>query len=261
MDQNGYSKIIGYALVVFIIAMIVHIMFKNSEPFHQPDQHETNQYETNQHKTKNTITSNNYIPTYVGKNNNIISSKINREPDGCGLGVGDIPGKPYCPVNKVEDDHMEYLQDFILGQQEPCPKPAISRKQFHKNFFNFRDKTAQSSSFKQDPVDRITQMYLDGNLTEARRYPGMKIKDLFDAATAGPNKHTRSCVRLPKYDSVNYDGLYSSYGSPATSIARDNYVWKYKNDKIINGGQIRQGLYPYDPEYNKNLNIGVYQHI
>lgn len=243
-------------------------MFKSQSLFKNGDNANTDKtFDMLQnHSTQNVLVPKDYIPTYVGscdsqKSSKIKISPLKTEPKGCGLGENDIPGKSYCPVNKVEEDHMEYLQDFILGQSESCDKPAISRNKFHKNFFNFRDKTELSSTFKQDPVDRITQMYLDGNLTEARRYPGMKIKDIFDAATAGPNKHTRTCARLPKFDNINYDGLYSSYGSPATSIARDNYIWKYKNDKVLNGGQIKQGLYAYDPEYNKNLNVGVYKHL
>lgn len=138
-----------------------------------------------------------------------------------------------------------------------CPKPQQSIPDFHKDFFNFRDKTNNNSSMQVDAVDKILDMYLSGNLDEARGQSNMKIKDIFDNATnCGPNLYTRECVRLPKFDNTNPDGWYHSFGTPAMHLVRDN--WCYPGERIMNGGQVSQNLYPHDPDRSKELNVSVF---
>ncbi len=166
-----------------------------------------------------------------------------------------------CPLKFVEGKNNLYMQNFLNNTQEEKIKPAISRKQFHNDFFGFRDLTEQNSSIRQDPVDLIQQMYLDGNLGAARRFPNMKIKDIFDAATQGPNLYERQCVRLPHFDNINFDGYLMSNGSPGLMTTRTD--WEYDNEKIMNGGKITdyqdtQNLYPHDNEYENQMPVVNY---
>lgn len=174
------------------------------------------------------------------------------------------------PLPYNEDASMKYLTNTLLGQTEDvssskkaigcpefplagCPKPAKSQKQFHKDFFAFRDMTQNNSSIRYDPVDKIQELYLDGNLSDARRYPNMKIKDIFDNATAGPSLYTRQCVRLPQFDNVNSAGYQMSYGQHPMNLS--GVHWEYPNEKVINGAAIKPGLYGADPYASTSLPV------
>ncbi len=154
-----------------------------------------------------------------------------------------------CPVEKNLEDNDFYVQKILLGNNEVCPEKTQSKKDFHKDFFSFRDSVYNISTWRNDPVDKITSLYLDGNRSQARRYPNMKIKDLFDNLTSGPNLYERQCVRLPKYDNINPNGYRFSYGNPGMQSVRDN--WEYPNEKIMNGGEIVNNIYGHE-DYNQN---------
>jgi hypothetical protein len=159
--------------------------------------------------------------------------------------------KSTCPLPQNEKETGEYLTQFLLGRRPVCPTPIKSKKEFNNDFFNFRDLTHNNSSQRYDSVDKIQQMYLQGNLDEAHRNPNMKIKDLFDETTKGPNKYTRSCVRLPQFDNINNDGYQMSYGTHPMHLTRDN--WTYSNEKTMNGAQMNNGLYGHDLSIGNNM--------
>jgi hypothetical protein len=153
---------------------------------------------------------------------------------------------PDCPLEQNNQDTMDYLQKHLLGTSETCLLKPQTAKQFNKDFFSFRDKTENNSSMRFDSVDFMNQLYLEGNTDTARRYPNMKIQDLYDEATKnGPNFYTRSCVRLPKFDDINPENLTYEYGNPALHMVRDD--WKYSNEKVMNGGEIMKGIVGRDP--------------
>ena len=290
------TNIINFALVAVVVAITIHILFKTvkvdrsviiddfkktgkrgKESFtnkinYTNDTSEVDSDPKYDIDMRNTYGSRNTYGTHGLYN---IYNKHNVE--GFNIDNGDTTG---CPVIQNELDNKVYLDKFLLNEYEKCPdtiaatiqpKNRESADEFHKNFFNFRDKTLNSSSFRVDPVDKITQLYLQGNISGARRYPGMKISDLFDSITAGPKLYERQCVRLPhtqsdgsqtsrlrqrKFDNVNYDGYYMNYGSPGLSLTRDE--WTYDKEKIMNGGEIVDNLYPNDLEYNNKLPVLKY---
>jgi len=220
------QNVISYALLAIVIIVIVHLLFNNSK----------------------------FVDTYDGKirKRNFVPMTYNKpETKIYDFHSDEVSSDGDCPVTRNDDNHSQYLQKTLLGTREVCPNPTQSTKNFHNDFFNFRDSIYQNSSIREDSVDKIQSLYLDGNLSQARRYPNMKIKDLFDELTKGPNLYERQCVRLPQFDNINPDGYHLSYGTPGTSLTRDN--WSYKNEKIMNGGRIVDDLYPNDNHANNNL--------
>lgn len=239
----SYNNAINFSLIALVVIITIHILFNNrrdTEPY-------------------------NIVKTYAPYN----PQKQQRSPKK----QKSVRRAHSCPVDQSVRDHDVYLQKFLLGATS-CPSATKnwtaddeytntsctnctnddvnsitvdapkSTKEFHDDFFGFRDRTYQNSSMREDPVDKIQTLYLSGNISEARRYPNMKIKDLFDEATKGPNLYERQCVRVPQFDNVNPEGHYVSYGTPGMSLSRDK--WQYDNEKIINGGEIENGIYGND---------------
>ncbi len=171
--------------------------------------------------------------------------------------TGTESGMEYAPakVKLLEKDTQkeQYINKFLTGQQTQCPLPAQSRREFHNDFFSFRDKTYENSSMQYDTVDMVQDLYLSGNNSIARQHPNMRIKDVFDNMTQAPNAYVRDCVRLPKFDNVNPQGYYNSFGTPGLSLTRDN--WSYDNEQANNGGEIQPGLYANDLSATSHMAI------
>ncbi|QKF93838.1 hypothetical protein QKU48_gp0380 [Fadolivirus algeromassiliense] len=150
-----------------------------------------------------------------------------------------------CPL-KENDVQTDYYIKRILGQNtQRCPKPTQTIKEFNKDFFKFRDYTYNNSSMTLDPVDKITNLYLDGDLGQAGRHSTMKIRDIFDQVTCGQNLYTKPCVRLPHFDNTMHDGY--NYNQ-MTGMYNTRDTWNYNNEKEMNGGQVDKNLYGNDPE-------------
>ena len=213
-------NIIGFIIVAVLIIIVVHFMLKS---------------EKTERFTENLIQ--------------------NQQPV-----MRNVIPKKGCPVKDVENEEFIYLKDYLLGERVPCPLPAQNIKEFNKDFFNFRDQyTNFNSSMHEDPVDFIQNLYLSGNLDQARSYPNMKIKDIFDSATQGINLYERSCVRLPEFDNAIPDGYRYSAGTPGTLLTADK--WRYKDERIMNGGQIDEtGLHGFTPDANNFLQIDALAH-
>jgi len=142
-----------------------------------------------------------------------------------------------------------------VGSTKKCKTPVKSRKDFHKDFFNFRDTTNKVSTHKFDAVDKIQQLYLQGNLGEAHGTQGKRIKDIFDEAVAGPNLYTKPCVRLPDFDNVNFDGYKAEPGVHGMSLTAPN--WVYPNESVNNGGEIDIGLVASDPAGGNSMPVSM----
>jgi hypothetical protein len=167
----------------------------------------------------------------------------------------DVSSINHLPYN--EEASLEYITKLLTGpevSQGAGPiKPAKSRKQFNDDFFGFRDTTNNNTSIRYDAVDKIQQLYLEGNTSDVRGHKSMKIKDLYDDLTKGPNLYLRQCVRLPEYDNLGDDGYTTSPGLHPTSASMGG--WNYPNEKSINGGAIVPGLHGSDPYANFNMPV------
>lgn len=255
MDSS--QNILTYALIAFAIAITIHLLFGNKNQ----NKKITNGVKKNlQENFQEEVVE--IKPIQKPKRLNNYKIKPTRPSYGTQLDFHNDKNvlekkSHYCPLATNEADDEFYLKKFVLGTQEECGKPPQTAKEFHKDFFNFRDNTNWNSSMREDAVDKVSKLYLDGNRSEARRYPNMKIKDLFNEATKGPNLYERQCVRLPSFDNINPDGYYTSYGTPGTHLTRDN--WTYNNEKIMNGGEIENNLFANDKYSNKYMDLRAYQ--
>lgn len=229
--MDNYQNIIFFIILGFLIAFGIHVLYNSRR----------------QEKFDGVIPLSN-VPDYQGKVRkprlNYSNRIVNFHKDD-GVPIDQIT--PDCPLAQNDQDTMDYLQKQLFGTSEVCLLKPQTAKQFNKDFFSFRDKTYNNSSMRPDPVDFMNQLYLEGNTDIARRYPNMRIQDLFDEATkAGPNLYTRTCVRLPQFDNINPEGLTYEYGNPALHNVRDD--WNYPNEKVMNGGQIMGGIVGHDEQ-------------
>jgi len=95
-----------------------------------------------------------------------------------------------------------------LSTDYGCKKPVKSIKQFHKDFFNFRDShTNDNTSIRYDPVDKMADIRLDGGMDrmdgeKSKLFSGsVKIKDIYDNLVAGPPEYNK------KYNSIGFGAV------------------------------------------------------
>lgn len=236
--ESKQNNIINYIFIALTLAFVIHCLFKKTRNENMSNITENIHTEQNNSVKFNTPKIKNRCPSFKFKDYD--TPKIYKQQK-----------RPKCPVSKTDDEFTEYLTQFLLGQRPECDVPAKPTKKFNDDFFRFRDLTHNNSSQRYDSVDKIQQMYLQGNLDETKRYPNMKIKDIFDDTTKGPAKYTRPCVRLPQFDNVNNDGYYMSFGAHPMHLTRDN--WTYPDEKTMNGAKMSNGLYGNDLSIGNNM--------
>nr|QBK88932.1 MAG: hypothetical protein LCMiAC02_00250 [Mimivirus LCMiAC02] len=97
------------------------------------------------------------------------------------------------PLSGEQPLHDMGDNNYYISESYGCKRPVKSVKQFHDEFFKFRDyHTNENSSMRYDPVDKIVNMQLDGDLSKNdAKYKSMKIKDIYDNLTAGTNRYSK----------------------------------------------------------------------
>lgn len=163
-----------------------------------------------------------------------------------------IPTKPACPARSIDERSKYYVDRYLLGSADICPKEKQTVKQFNKDFFKFRDTyTNENSSIRLDPVDNIVNMYLSGDLGEAKNHKNKSIKEVFDELTkTGPNLYKNDCVRLPQFDNTMNDGYNFKHLTGMHNVRDD---WNYKNDREMNSGILEPTLKSIDPSEIKQM--------
>lgn len=239
--MNLDNNFINYILIAVIIIFVIHMLFKKNEQFDQESEQECNSENIPENIMKNIKCekkeTKNFYDNYYGAHLNAYDVSHNY----CYDKNDDVSED--CPIPINSQDVNDYLFDHKIKEYEECPPPVKSIKQFNNDFFSFRDITQQNTTSNIDPVDRITQLYLEDNNDFSRRYPNLKIKDVYDTVTKGVDLHKRKCVRLPDFDNINYDGYEMSYGAHPMHLTRDE--WEYENESVMNGGEIKPGLTGY----------------
>lgn len=154
-----------------------------------------------------------------------------------------IPTINACRLRENELKTDYYIDKFLVNNPERCPLPQQTIKEFNRDFFKFRDYTHNNSSIALDSVDKITNMILDGELSQAKNNQNKKIKDIFDDLTVNNNLYTKKCVRIPYFDNALSDGDNTNFITGMYNT-RDN--WMYENESQLNGAQVANNLYPHD---------------
>lgn len=158
-------------------------------------------------------------------------------------------------INKLpcnDEDSLEYMKGVLTSKHNhtSIPKAVQTRKEFNNDFFSFREATCENSSIKYDAVDKVQQLYLDGNMNlERGQQKPVKIKDLFDNITSSSGNNIRNSVKLPEFNNLESNSYTTSRTSPSQG------GWKYPNEKISNGGQIIPGLSASDPFRMYNMPV------
>lgn len=244
--MSSYKNIVTFAIIAFVVALVIHLLFNvnragtygtHEEHFDSSEPPELNKTLNIPMNADKVVINPNAFPTYMDHG---------------------------CPNRQNEIDHENYLTHTLLDKQFMCPPTNVSNvntcpksckdkpestKKFHHDFFKFRDYTYLNSSMHEDPVDKVIDLYLTGNLSQARNYPSKKIKDIFDDSARSVNLYERQCVRLPYFDNINPDGWYSNYGTPGTELTRND--WEYDKNKLT-------GISYNDPYESNYQNLSVY---
>lgn len=224
MDQKD---IITYAIIILGIIIVINIIRGSKK-------------ENYDASVKHIYVDKDYYPVgeTIAKNNNKKIIPVYR--------------KKNCPIKITNLDKVDNNTNTCVTEIIQTPN------EFQEDFYNFRDKTQNNSSMRYDPVDKVSSLYLSGNLSDARGYgENVKIKDLFDNATKAPvNLYSRSCVRIPKFDNVNPDGYYLNEGTPGLHLTRDE--WTYDNENILNGGSMDGNIYPHETFNTENFELSKY---
>jgi hypothetical protein len=137
--------------------------------------------------------SSNSMKTFINtiKNHSYDNDKENVNMPLEGYNNENLDNNELCNLN---DKVNEIIRKSLLSNANICkPKKKLSRNDIDKNrenVFGFRDYVFQTSN-EEDAIDRINELYLDGNSDVTKKYKGMKIKDIFDDITKGNNIYNK----------------------------------------------------------------------
>ena len=152
-------------------------------------------------------------------------------------------------TNFYDNSVGEYLRDTLIGSQHFCENNKNNQplkwdydiKKERDKFFGFNECINQNSN-PNNTAMKVQKLYNENN-------NDVSISQLYDNAVKDVNLYEKQCVKTPIYDNLSKSGVYVREGCVGNTYLNDN--WMYNNDKIINGGQISENLYAYDPN-NKN---------
>lgn len=168
----------------------------------------------------------------------------------------------YMPSKKCivkQKNNIISKSEINDGHEEICPKGPISIKQFNKEFFNFRDKTENNSSMVLDPVDKMTDLFLDGTIWNPPKDETRTIGAIYDELTKRPDFQSE-CTRLPTFDSVMFDG-YMNFSNTTTGLYSNGNEWVYKDENENNGGKLENKLYAHDTGFNNQYPLSAFPPI
>lgn len=185
------NDILNMILVAIAIIIIVHFIFgKNKIDTYQPVTFDIQQPYNKQYKSCHKKVKNNPL--------HIFRSKCNEDKYSLNT-IEAVPSSSECSLS-----------------DQPLESPCQTIKQFNNDFFNFRNYTFKNSSMTIDPVDKINQLYLSGDLSITEKCKVEKIKDIYDKATHEFPDYQRTCVRTP--DITNPESNLFSFESPIKGI-------------------------------------------
>lgn len=253
----SYKNIIYYSFIAFFIIFVVHYLFKRSNYITNSTittnalgNHITAANNYSSPSTSPDISHSNYDSPLSHDNtthNNDITSLNARDSlssiSGCDLEQFYSSSPIHASTSNCHSDHLiddvEYdqLTNFLISK-EPNIVTPISRKQFHRNFFSFRDHNYHNTNIRFDPVDKIAQARLHG--INASNDNNIRIKDVYDNLVKSNNLYPNTCTRSPYFDNVNPQGYFLNHGTPGTRLTRND--WNYNNEKIMNGGTITNNI-------------------
>jgi hypothetical protein len=207
-------------------------------------------------QNKNVENMSQIIPKEININKkSIVLSDNLTVPSRNKIYIKHMPSKKCIVKQKSGNISKKEIND---GHVEICPKDPISIKQFNKEFFDFRNKIANNSSMILDPVDKITDLFLDGTLwTPPEGEEAKPIAEIYDELTKRPD-FSSDCTRLPTFDSVMYDGYMPKQ---VTGLYSSGNEWVYKNEGEINGGKLEDKLYAHDTNFDATYPLSAFPPI
>lgn len=274
--MNSYNNVLRISLIALVVIIVIHLLFNNPNN-NNPDSNNITtkeSFDQIKHKASNYAQKRKQIYKKI-KRCNTSSCPVDQSikdddiylqkyllsaplgPQKCTNSCNNCVKNSVYSNNDLESKNSNYFDNECCSNSDPsrsctnCTRTDVcnitenapkSTKEFSDDFFGFRDSTLMNSSLRFDPVDKIQDLYLNNSMEHAGKFPeNIKIKDLFDCATSGPSLYKKPTVRLPSFDNLNPIDQYIVPGTPGLHGTRDQ--WNYPNEKIMNGGEIENGIY------------------
>lgn len=175
--------------------------------------------------------------------------------------------QPEYDTNQINGDNT-YTREFMLNNDMPIPTEPISyteneMQDYRNDFFNFRNKTNQSSQGV-DSTELLNENILsnNGNIYDvnAKAKKGQKISEIYDGLTIGQYQNiaptdtvTSKDHIAPNYDRVTHSPQFKTNGGNGSFFTNDN--WMYKTDNVMNGGEFLDGITGSDSYHDNNMAI------
>ena len=249
------TDIIGMILIALIIAISMHMVLKRistnnrKNKLIQPIQPVNSNYYTN--NNNNNINNNNNnnnisvsVPTLPINNNNnsdsngktIIQNTFHESDNDVDLTfIQDVTDKNIIDFNAIDKNNNNKINNFFEeylynGRNKYHDVNNINENDinsFKDNYFNFKDSIWQQGDNNMEQLNKVNMLHELSNLAGSNMdINGMKIKDIYDKITAGPNVD-------PMYKQLDH-------------FVDENNVRIYNNEIVSNGGEYFDGVYGYN---------------
>ena len=183
-------------MLLFIIFVIIYFIFKNNENNYKNKNNHKNK-NNNQNKNKNNDMNN--VMDNVIDNDDSMDKNINEQVSlNNNQTINNLQNVKNNKIQHVTDKLNLSLNNNRESDVKNVEKNNVkSKKEFHKDFFKFRDKINNSSSFREDAVDKINNLSLNNN-------SNMKIKDIYNKITEAPiNLYNQDCNNMVNFNDMN----------------------------------------------------------
>jgi hypothetical protein len=254
MSSSENEKLIGYVVICISLIMIIHLMW-NDNYFKYQNEHMEQLVASPLSKPESIPAPIINVDSNMGCKSNpvpILPPVIQNVPviDTIKhLGFDDRISEPKTAgclkMDVMLDTHNDPTNDqFKLAQKHMGREdiPFCSTNAMN-NFVGFKDMVNLSSGQQSDLVDKITKVYLGDNMENARGFSGKRISEIYDQLTKSPDN--LPCVVQPQANILFPENSYKVDGFRGEMYTKD--MWKYSNEKVMNGGQVDKDLYPNDP--------------
>lgn len=170
-------------------------------------------------------------------------------------------GKNWNTMDCIDCEYDNtYTREFMLNNDLPPPTQPRNytedeMQDYRDGFFNFRNKTYQSSHGV-DSAEILNENILANNGevydVNEKAKKGERISDIYDAMTVGQYKNTNNMI-APSYDRITLTPQFKMNGGNGAFLTNDN--WMYKTDKVMNGGEFLDGITGSDSYRDNNMAI------
>lgn len=242
------SDILDYIILVLIFAIIINVLIQAfSGKKCSSDEHMEEQTKSEEKHTSSEEHSANNEPVHSAKADEAVDRIVSSK----------------CPIQEMDFENDRYIKDFVLGgkfncgatSEEPHNFTRQEISEYQNKVFGFNDNVNKSSSAGVDVVDKLNEIYTDGN-NELVGNTGKKISEVFDRLTQTEVDKRKKCVNPdclipPQIETEYKTGSY--LGNANVGKVYTKYNWRYEDDNVNTGGKFYDEIEASDSEFEPYL--------